>query len=125
MKRAKDDTAKRKAKTTDRDEGGSAGIQPSGDMTIYTVAEIKGHLLKALRGDMKAINLDLSVVGEFDTAGLQLLMALKREADAIGKSFRIVRHSSVTSAVFRTYNIGGYFSNRTAARRHGNKEARA
>lgn len=48
-----------------------------GDLTIYTIAEAK-QALAAIQG----MRINLSQVAEADGAGLQLLLALKRDAHA-------------------------------------------
>jgi anti-anti-sigma factor len=71
----------------------------SEDLTIYHALEQKKILLDALAvaGDLE---LDLMQVGDIDTAGLQLLILLKREAHASGKRVAIVAHSkAVRSAI--------------------------
>jgi anti-sigma B factor antagonist len=49
-------------------------IHVEGEMTIFTAAELKPVLVE--RGALTAI--DLSQVTEFDTAGLQILLAILR-----------------------------------------------
>ncbi len=79
-----------------------------GEMTIYTAAELKGKLLPALQGCTEA-ELDLSRVAEMDTAGLQLLVLLKREAAAAGGRFRFVSHSKDVLEVLDLCNMVGAF----------------
>lgn len=63
-----------------------------GELTIFTAAEQKTALLDFLNsGDELEIN--LSKVSEIDTAGLQLLILIKREAAQCGKNLRFVMHS--------------------------------
>ena len=59
------------------------------DMTIYNALDQKHELLDALIGS-DDIELDLSQVGKIDTAGLQLLILLKKEALRAGKRVIIV-----------------------------------
>lgn len=67
-------------------------------LTIYHALEQKQRLLDALaRTD--ALELDLSQVPDIDTAGLQLLILLKKEALRAGKQVRILAHSPAVSAV--------------------------
>jgi anti-sigma B factor antagonist len=77
-------------------------------MTIYHAAELKPALFDALaRSD--AIELDLSAVSELDTSGVQLLMLLKREAVAAGKSLTLTGHSPAVLEVFEILGLGGWF----------------
>lgn len=62
------------------------------EMTIATAAKQKKELLAFLdSGD--ELELNLCNVNEIDTAGLQLLMLIKREAAQFNKTLRIVMHS--------------------------------
>ena len=78
------------------------------DLTIYHALELKEKLLDALAqtGDLE---LNLAQVGEMDTAGLQLLVLLKKEALRAGKCVRIVAHSQAVSAVVEFCNMAAEF----------------
>ena len=79
-----------------------------GAMTIYQAREDKQALLAALeRAD--ELEIDLSRVSEMDTAGMQLLALLKREAARRGQSVRHTAHSAASLEVLDRYNLGGYF----------------
>ena len=56
----------------------------SGEMTVATAAEIKDILLRALASHPKR-EIDLLNVTRLDTAGVQLLLLLQREALRHGK----------------------------------------
>jgi len=62
------------------------------EMTIYTAAEMKTKLVDALAHGAE-IEMDLSQVPEIDTAGLQLLIAAKRECMAHGGDLKLTGHS--------------------------------
>ena len=68
------------------------------DLNIYHALEQKNALLAALAGT-DDLELDLMHVGEIDTAGLQLLILLKKEAQRAGKTISIVAHSQSVRAV--------------------------
>ena len=51
------------------------------------------------------LELDLLQVGEIDTAGLQLLILLKKEAQRSGKRLSIVAHSQAVRAVIDFCNL--------------------
>jgi anti-anti-sigma factor len=55
------------------------------DLTVYAVHALKPRLLAAL-DDQPALSLDLSEVCEIDGAGVQLLLATRREAHKRGGS---------------------------------------
>jgi anti-anti-sigma factor len=62
------------------------------DLTIYHAQAHKEALLDAL-AHADNLELDLGAVAEIDTAGLQLLILLKKEAQRAGKRVAIVAHS--------------------------------
>jgi anti-anti-sigma factor len=69
-------------------------IRIQGDMTVYSAAELKPALLNALPVASQAERLDLSAVGDFDCAGLQLLLASLSRARSNGTPLRIVAVST-------------------------------
>jgi len=81
-------------------------ITIKGELTIYTVAELKESLLAKLLTNDELV-LDLSAVDEFDAAGLQLLIVIKRGAMALGRVFKITQHSP---AVLNLLNLAGLTS---------------
>ena len=74
------------------------------DMTIYNALDQKHELLDALIGS-DDIELDLSQVGKIDTAGLQLLILLKKEALRAGKRVIIVAHSQPVRSLIDFCNL--------------------
>lgn len=78
------------------------------DLTIYSAVDAKRQLLDAVRS-RKTLELDLSRVGEMDTAGFQLLVLAKREAQQLGRTLRIVAHSPAVQEVIEFYNMDAYF----------------
>jgi anti-sigma B factor antagonist len=67
-------------------DSGSGAVAVGSEMTVYSVADLKpAFLAQTIVG--RKLDLDLSQVREFDTAGLQLLLMLKRRA---GGQLRIV-----------------------------------
>ena len=80
----------------------------AGALTIYDAAAGKQSLLSAL-GNVDELEIDLSAVTEMDTAGLQLLIMLKRAAIAAAKDVRLVAHSPATLEVIDRYDLAGYF----------------
>lgn len=74
-------------------------------MTIYTAGELKPGLLEAVRAS-ETPSFDLSEVGEIDTAGLQLLMIAKREADGLARTVRITGASMAVREVLGLVSIG-------------------
>lgn len=78
------------------------------DLTIYHALEQKQLLLDALDATSE-LELNLSLVGKIDTAGLQLLILLKKEAQRAGKQLRIVAHSQAVSSVIDFCNMAAEF----------------
>jgi len=78
------------------------------EMTIYQAAPQKQLFVEAL-ASAGQIELDLSRVPEIDTAGLQLLILLKREAAARDASVRIVAHSEAVRDAIEFCNMVTYF----------------
>ena len=74
------------------------------DLTIYHALEQKHRLLDAL-SSADELELDLMQVGEIDTAVLQLLILLKKEAQRTGKHLSIVAHSQSVRAVIDFCNL--------------------
>lgn len=78
------------------------------DLTIYNAQETRVALIEALKaGD--ALELDLSQVGEMDSAGLQLLMMAKRESERVGRVMQIVAHSPAVRQTIDFCNLATYF----------------
>ncbi|MGZ8158847.1 MAG: STAS domain-containing protein [Methylobacter sp.] len=79
-----------------------------GELTIYTVSELKDKLLSGLSAN-EELELDLSKVDEFDGAGLQLLVMLKKQAAALGKALRFTDHSPVVLNLLDLSGLAGFF----------------
>ena len=75
-----------------------------GELTIYRAAELKPLLLAALPGT-GPIELDLAEVSEVDTAGLQLLMMVQREAPKAGTRLEITGHSKAVTETLALCNL--------------------
>lgn len=78
------------------------------NMTIYEAQAQKELLLSAL-ATTDSLELDLSRVVEIDTAGLQILMLVKREAARGGKSLTISGHSSAVRQTLDFCNLVSAF----------------
>jgi len=83
-------------------------LQIEGDMNIYSASELKRTLLDHL-GAALEIEVNLSRVGEMDTAGFQVLCLAKREAVKGGKVLRLTSHSPAVLEVMDRYNKLAYF----------------
>jgi anti-sigma B factor antagonist len=78
-----------------------------GDMTIYHASALKEQLLGALE-QHSGLELDLTGVTEIDTAGCQILILLRREADRLGKSLRLAAAGGAVAEVLTFYGIAAY-----------------
>lgn len=87
---------------------GAAHLILDGSMNIYNAVEIKGRLMDGLRA-APILELDLSHVSEVDTAGIQLLILVKRESQRLEHDLRIVAHSPAVREVIDFYNMDAFF----------------
>ena len=78
------------------------------DLSIYHAAEIKDRLIKELQTN-PILELDLSHVGEVDTAGFQLLVLAKMESQRHGGALRLVAHSDSIREVIEFFNMAAFF----------------
>ncbi|GAB4256246.1 MAG: STAS domain-containing protein [Methylomicrobium sp.] len=87
------------------------------ELNIFNAAEQKPRLLEFLqRGD--ELEIDLAQVSEIDTAGLQLLILIKREAAKAGKSLKFVMHSQAVLNVLELTNLTGAFGDQVVLSRN-------
>ena len=78
--------------------GGHPSLALAGDLTIYTVAQARKDLNQRLAGDA-VLELNLSGLEALDTAGVQLLVWLKRTAAAHGGTLTLAHHSAAVVEV--------------------------
>ena len=72
------------------------------ELTIVTAADHRERLIAAL-ADGNGVRLDLSGVGDIDTAGLQLLLLARNEGERLGVPVELVDPSpAVASALALT-----------------------
>lgn len=72
-------------------------VRIRGEMTVYGVAELKASLQKVFDRHPQAALLDLSEVAEIDTAGLQLLLAARKSAQARGVTLSLIEPSAAVA----------------------------
>lgn len=89
-------------------ESNACQLRPEGELTIYTAADFKARLMEML-AKCQAMEIDLSQVGEMDTAGLQLLILAKRESQARNLDLDIVRHGAAVVEVLDLCNMTAFF----------------
>ncbi len=83
-------------------------LRMEGELTIYEAVALKTELMAALE-ESPVLELDLSDVSELDTAGLQLLLLLKNEAQIRGQTVHFVQHSSVVREVLELCDLAAVF----------------
>lgn len=91
----------------------------SGNLTIYEVGEYQQQLnsLPQLEG---AWRVDLAGVSEIDTAGLQLLMALRQQ---LGEQLTMVSHSAAVIELLDLYRLVPFFGDAIVLTGAGRQEA--
>lgn len=78
-----------------------------GPLTIYSAAERKPELLAGL--DAGDLELDLAEVDELDSAGLQLLVLAKLEAERQGHRLSLCNHSAAVIEVLELSGLSAFF----------------
>ncbi|WP_019613969.1 STAS domain-containing protein [Psychromonas ossibalaenae] len=84
-------------------------ININDEMTIYTVLEQKNCLLTHLQAG-HTLNIDLSAVSEIDSAGIQLLIFMKKTADKLDSDFNLLHHSQSVFEVIELFNLTDFFA---------------
>jgi anti-sigma B factor antagonist len=69
----------------------SAPLTIEGELTVFTAHALKDRLMAAL-AQSTTLQVDLSGVSEVDGAGVQLLLAAKREAQQRGGTLALIGH---------------------------------
>ncbi len=83
-----------------------AVLRLEGELTIFRAAELKSQLLS----EPLPREIDLSGVTEIDSAGVQLLMLVKKFALAQQRELALVRHSPAVLEVFELLNLAAFFN---------------
>lgn len=77
------------------------------ELTIYTAAEMKTRLLELL-ADNRLLEISLAGVSEIDSAGVQIILLLRREAERLEKELIFVNHSTAVLDVLELLNLVSY-----------------
>lgn len=80
-----------------------------GDLTIYE-AEAFQQALTPLLDQEGILELDLGRVSEIDSAGVQLLLLLKRERGKADLETHLINHSDAVLDVFQLMDLTGHFN---------------
>jgi anti-sigma B factor antagonist len=89
-------------------QAGGCKLILEGDLTIYQATEIYEKFKKQLAA-CKSIDIDLQSVTEIDTAGVQVMLAVKRKATLAGIPVSMTMHSEPVVEVFELMNIAHEF----------------
>lgn len=79
----------------------------TGDLTIYTATECLVQLRHMTGVDLDVV-LDLSEVGEIDTAGVQLLIQARRERSAHGKPMQFASPSPAVQEIVQLLGLQAF-----------------
>lgn|SRR5690554_3565277 len=80
-------------------------VLPTEPFTVFRALPLKTWLLEQLDAHPEGLFLDLSSVEEIDTAGVQLLLMLKREAESRSCRLTIAAPSEPVRAIFNLYGL--------------------
>ncbi|MGE8065868.1 STAS domain-containing protein [Pseudomonas sp. NPDC089569] len=95
------------------ERAGIKGLSLVGELNIYSAAKLRQELLQALDPHQQLL-IDLAGVEDFDSAGVQLLLVLEREAVRQNKVVNFVRHSAVVWEVLELLNLVGELGDTTS-----------
>jgi anti-anti-sigma factor len=87
---------------------GAPSLRLEGELTIYSVGEARSQLEAALNAQ-PCLRLNLSALEEVDTAGVQLLVWLKHEAQRRDKTLLLYAHSPAVVDVFDLLKVAALF----------------
>jgi len=91
-----------------KENNGITHLAIKDEMTIYTALEQKNELSQYLNTDHE-LHLDLSEVSEIDSAGLQILLFLKQEANRKNIILSLIHHSQAVVEVLELLNLTAHF----------------
>ncbi|MCI0667323.1 MAG: STAS domain-containing protein [Methylococcaceae bacterium] len=94
---------------------GLCRLQIEGDMTIYQAAEMMEKFVPCWN-DYREFELNLSGVGEMDSAGVQLLLMFDRKSEGYDKKVRLLEIREAVSEVLNLYRLGQRFDIQTSPR---------
>jgi anti-anti-sigma factor len=88
------------------------GISIAGEMTIYCAAALKVELFAFMQAATQPIQIDLAGVTALDTAGLQILLMLRRVAEQSGVACEAVNLSAAVTEVMQLCGLHDVLSTR-------------
>ncbi|MBE7411114.1 MAG: STAS domain-containing protein [Leptospiraceae bacterium] len=103
--------------------GDSTTIYFEGELNIYSAAELKAELLEFL-DSCNSLTIDLDQVTSIDTAGVQILILLKKESDKENKKFILKSHNLVVLRFFDLYGLTGFFADKISISKEAKEKFR-
>ena len=95
-------------------------LKLTGDLTLSYAEQLKHTLLETLT-KCTEIEIDLSEISDIDTAGVQLLILAKREANQKKQKLRLISHSQVVVEVLELLHLTPYFGDPVVLSADNNK----
>jgi anti-anti-sigma regulatory factor len=91
---------------------GKNNMEIISDLTIFNVANLQDKFAEMVAGEGQIV-LDLKDLQECDTAGIQLLVSLKKEAVGCGKEFQVINVPSCFSQTIEAigFDLNGFTCN--------------
>lgn len=87
-------------------ETATTRLEIKGELSIFTAADVRRQLLETLEHGTD-VEVDLSDVTEMDSAGMQLMVAAKREAALRERQLRFTGHSPAVFDVLELCDLSG------------------
>lgn len=81
-------------------------LEIKGELSIFTAAGLREQMLEALAAGTE-VEVDLSGVSEIDSAGLQLMVAAKREAAVRAQNLHFIGHSAAVFDALELSRLSG------------------
>jgi anti-anti-sigma regulatory factor len=91
--------------TKEQEPADPVTLRIEGELTVFRATDLK----RALLASPPPLEIDLSAVTEFDTAGLQLLMLARMTACAAQRPLRLLAPSAAVREVFELLNVSDFF----------------
>ena len=77
----------------------SGRLAVNGEMTVYAASALQQALHDAALPEIGPVELDLTEVTEFDTAGVQLILVLRKRAAEANRPFSVIASPNVRDAL--------------------------
>ncbi len=89
-------------------------VSLAGEVTVFNAGAVRDRLISALE-DTDDVDVDLSQVTEIDSAGVQLIVAAKREAEARHKAMHFSGCTPAVLDVVTLLGLSAYLTDASAA----------